>query len=684
MRFASSLARLGALFFLLGSFACSSTIDGEGDGKTPPGFDVAVGAEVTLTFKQGICDRPPSSAQTPGEGCLPDRPQTLGNVVLGSGSSFTLIDSKLERGEIVVRLRANAVGDSQLVLEHTSFFGEPKRDTFVLRAREITDVEEDVSCQFPEAPTRRYPVPPDSNIMVKLTAMADATPLLSGALELVVDPGGLSLLDAAGSDGRRVRMPTRPGTYTWKVLGSRSRPITFDVYDPSTVGIDLAATDAGFTVRPSVNGVPTCRYDGAARVAVDVVDGPCRILVGDFEVEGTLPVSLQQGGATLELAGAGSCTIAGSMKNGSADRVTLVAAKSLPPIEPKRGDAIGPTQLEIGGTLAPRGQCSRVSSVGNGNCEAINAAGYVLPDGDCFSDWEWKLEHHDGSGSAKDRIDNAAVGVGLLSELRLSIEFSILTIGVASYSPNNLGFGPSPPPGLELSRLGCEGSKFESLGLRATTPGTHALGLTADNAVGPRVYDVPARVVERVSYIDEAPTSNTSVTTTSWFVGSEIVVAPTYTDGSGAPLRGVAPLHVTGTDVAAEATIRNGRLFTGTRANAITLASTAAPQTQVLQVVDASTIGGVDGLAPKPFGLGEQCVEPFPTSNGQPIRGTPPERARVAFSTDSCAIGGGPAWHTAAQAKKLCLVSDGAGATDVRVSWGPSAAATGTWRCTVP
>ncbi|MDF2692496.1 MAG: hypothetical protein K0S65_879 [Labilithrix sp.] len=679
------LAALGALAFV---GACSSTVEGSGDGNPIPGFDIAVGAEVTLTFRHGICDRETTTnTSASSEGCLAERPGSLKNVSLASSGAFTVLESKLERsGDIVVRLRAQKTGDSALVVEHTSFFGKAMREEFALRSREISDVQETVGCQWPDAPSRRYPVTPASNLIVKLTAMSEATPLLSGALELIVDRGGVDLLDEPGREGRRVRTPSSPGTYTWKVVGTHARPITFEVYDVATVGLDLTSTATGVTVRPAANGAPVCIYEGEARASLNVVEGSCRILIGDFEVEGALPVALKHGGATLEIVGSG-CTVEGSMKTGSVDRVVVPPLDNRPPFVPATGEPIGLGLLEKGGTLEPPGTtCGRVSKVGNGKCEAINAAGYVLPDGDCFSDWEWKLQHLDGTGSANATFERGPVGVGLLTELHVSVEFSILGLGLATYSPNSLGFGAVPPPGLELQRLGCNGSKYEALGIRANSAGVHPLGMVADNAPGPRVYDVEARAVATVSYLKDStdPLVGT-VARSKFFVGSRVPLALKYTDSANTELRGVSPLRITGSDANAEAKLAPGSdIFTGTKPNVITLASAAAPQTQVLDVVDATAITEIGGLGPQDARsiFDEQCVEPFPQASGQRIRGTSPERARVAFTGDGCAVGGGAPWAAAPIPSKLCLLAGGPPATDVRVSWGPTA--TATWSCAKP
>lgn len=661
--------------------ACSSTIDGEGEVDRTHKFDIAVGAEVTLTFQRGACDSEAKSTQLSTNGCLTESPNALKGVSLGTNGTFTVLESKLERSnEIVVKVRAERAGDAVLYIDHKSFIGKDVREKYLLRSHTITDVDAQIICQWPDPPSRHYPVTQNAAFTVKLTAMDEATPLLSGALELIADRGGVELLDEPRQDGRRVRAPAAFGTYTWKVVGTKARPVTFDVYDPANVAVDVATSDQGVTVRPAINGVPACLYEGNARANVSVVQGACSLLLGDFEVEGALPVSFSNGGATLALAGNGSCTVEGSMKTGSTDRVTLDVKNVPKPIDPKSGQAIGSEMVEIGGKLNPIGECKRVTKVGNGKCEAINAAGFVLPDGDCFSDWDWLLEHYDGPGGAQGPIFKKPVGVGLVSDLHVSVEFTVLLVGVSTLSPNNLGFGAVPPPGLELTRNGCSGTKYESLGIRAKEPGLHKLGLVADNAPGPRVYDIDARTITSMTYLKEATDTRAvgTATTSKFFIGNSVALQPKYMGGA-VLLGGIAPVKITGSDGAALATVSTD-IFTGTKPSSITLASTVVPQTHVLDVVDASAITEIGGVGPQettPRGV-ERCIEPLPKAAGQRIHGTAPVRGRIAFAGDACAAGGIVPWTTVVEQGKVCLIADGPAKSDVRVTWG---SASGVWAC---
>ena len=62
--------------------------------------------------------------------------------------------------------------------------------------------------------------------------------------------------------------------------------------------------------------------DGPGARLLHRVGSALRLGVGQFEVDGDLPIAFDRGGATLAVAGAGSCTIEASI-GGSSDRASL-------------------------------------------------------------------------------------------------------------------------------------------------------------------------------------------------------------------------------------------------------------------------------------------------------------------------------------------------------------------------
>src|SRR5262249_12010930 len=145
------------------------------------------------------------------------------------------------------------------------------------------------------------------------------------------------------------------------------------------------------TLRPAINGVTTCIYDGTARVALRTEGPSCRLALGDFEIDGDLPVSLRKGGATVDvISTGGACALNANVKSGGMgpDRATFELTPPPADNDGRAGDSIGVAAIERGGALTKLDACTRVKSISNGKCEAINAAGYAIPDGDCFTDFE--------------------------------------------------------------------------------------------------------------------------------------------------------------------------------------------------------------------------------------------------------------------------------------------------------
>lgn len=667
--------------------ACSSTVVGEGDGTQVRTFDIAVGATATLVLGDPRCvNNPP-----PAYGCLSGR--LLESVqkaeILGDGS-LTVVRSRIDdvRRRILVDVKANGPGAGTLRVDYTDRLDGAKHDELLVRALPITHVDEKVGCQFerglPES--TRYPVSRGSRVVVGLTAMNEERPLLSGSLDLVVDRGGLDpVVVVDGDEGTVVRTvePGQQGAFTWKLAGSRTKELTFDVYDPETVGVLVTPGEHAVSVRPAVNGVPTCFYGGNGRAMTRVSDGACKLIVGDFEVDGDLPVSLARGGETFAVEGAGRCTIESRIASGPPGS-TSVDGRPMPVTEkPTTGDAVGTQPIERGGTLAKRDACVRVTKISNGKCEAINAGGYfVLPDGDCIIDFDWFADPYED-----DKANTNPVGVGLLAELRVGLKlklFGLLTL--KPLVPNALRVGTTA---LAVESLGCNNSSsYEALAIRPPSAGHHGVRFTADNAPEPLDYDVEARQVGRISYLREKLDTREALGTTSsyHFLRSELDLKLAYFDSGGAPLRGVGPVRVSTTDAAANVVLRSdaAEVFTGTAPNRVTLASPAAPKAHVLEVVDTSavaTVGGID--SPKAGSSGTVCVEPFAqAASGQRIYGKSPIRPRLSFAGgDACGMVGGVLADTTIDIGRgeICATpAVSKPATEVRIAWG---SATTTWSC---
>jgi hypothetical protein len=679
LRFASVAALVSFASF---SVACSSTVGGESDQPIPKTWDIAVGATVTLHVTGiGRCNDPGPSEYV----CLDARSVArISKAEIVGGSGLTVVRTRSERlreDEMLVDVRADKGGGGTLKITFEDRIDGAKTNEFPVRALDVTHVDEKIGCQFQfDAGAHRYPISRGSTVRLDLEAKHNDIGLLSGAMPLVADDGGLpptDTLDAEGVLVTRNVVPQATGTFTWKLAGARSNTVVLDVYDPETVGISVSSPkESEVTVRASVNGEPTCFYGGTHRAMTKISAGACKLVVGDFEVEGDLPVSLARGGETFLVEGSGQCTVEARIASGPAGSTTVTGKTSALAAVPNGGDVLGTTPIEKGGTLKNRATCLRATKISNGKCEAIDAGGYVVaPDGDCIIDFDWFADPYEG-----DAPNTHPVGVGLLTELRIGLKLKLFgLVTLKPLVPNALRWDATP---LEVQSLGCDNaiSNYEALAIRPSAEGHQNLHFNADNADEALDYDVQAKTIGGIRFLDgEIDIQNG---TSYHFLRSEVDVKVSYTDSAGRPLRGIGPVRISSTDPAANAKYTS-EIFTGTSPNRITLASPAAPMTHVIEAVDASAVGSVGGIAPKVRGRDVVCVEPFAqTAAGQRIHGTSPTRPRLSVTGgDACGIVGGFAAGVAVSTGRgeLCAATV-AGRPDaaIVIHWG---GATTTWPC---
>lgn len=627
-------------------------------------ISVAVGAEVTLLLTSYGCD------STLVNGCLSAQPYKLDGVSLGETGAFELRESTLDNGTLQVTVRALAAGDSILVVDHQDFSDRPAHDRIRLRAAEITHVAPRVFCDDNQPGASLYPITAGSQFSVELTAMAGDTPLASGDLELIDDAAGFQVLDAPGGS-RQVLAPTKPGGYTWDLIGSAG--LDFAVYNPTDLQLRLSEDEGGVRVEGVISDVPVCHHEGAARATVEVTQGSCFPLVEEYEIEGKLPVDMAQGAFVLALSGKDTCQVSASLDGGKATSLTL-AVDALPePPQAGTGTPLTATPLSVGGIPEKRDSCPLITNLTNGTCEIIDAFGYILPDADCLLDWDWVKELYSIDGDDETLVPIGKVGQGLWVELRLGIRYEFLTLDFGTYSTNNLTYSSDPASGIDITSTGCIESDRQVLALRPQAPGNFTLHLDADNVYEKSSFVLPAAPIQSVLYetdaVDLKPIAGG--TQAFWFVGAETPVKVRYFGTGGMLLYGVAPLHVSSEAPGTDAAMQGTRIAMGTQPTIVRLESEAVPEAHLLNVVDASAIAGVGGVKPAVFGTGTtECLEAYPTeAGGARIHGQSPTRPRVTI--------GGTAVVVDIQQfapSGLCLRGYQAGSSDIGVSWGGGSA----------
>jgi hypothetical protein len=664
--------------------ACSSTVEGQSDAPKIKTWDIAVGATVTLHVgDDGRC----SIDQGPSPYVCPEA-RSIARItkaeIIGGDGALTVVRTRSERfreDEMLVDVRADHPGGASLKITFEDRVSGTKTAEFPVRALPITHVDEKVGCQFQfDASAHRYPISKESKVGLALEAKHNEVVLLSGALNLVADGGGLPPTDVVDSEGELVSRsidPDRTGTFTWKLAGERPNTVVLDVYDPENVGVTVSSPEAHqVSVRSSVNGAPTCFYGGTHRAMTRISGGACKLIVGEYEADGDLPVSLARGGETFLVEGSGQCTVEARIASGPAGSTTL-EGKVPELVKVPSGDVLGTTPIEKGGTMKNREACLRVTKISNGKCEAINAGGYfVIPDGDCIVDFDWFADPYEG-----DTPNTHPVGVGLLTELRIGLRLQLFgLVTLKPLVPNALKWDSTP---LEVRSLGCDNvlSNYEALAIRPAAEGHHSLHFNADNSPEPLDYDVHAKTIGSIRYVDGDIDVRNG--TSYHFLRSEVDLKVAYLDSGGGPLRGIAPVRMSSSDPAANAVYANLDVFTGTAPNRITLASPAAPMTHAIEAVDVTAVTTIANLTPKPGPQDVVCVEPYPqVASGQRIHGRSPTRPRISVSGgDACGIVGGFVSFASISTGKneLCAAAvAGRPSAAITINWG---SATTTWPC---
>jgi hypothetical protein len=655
--------------------ACSSGSDPsdpeEGEESELQVISVAVGAEVTLELGDYLCNRGLDRA------CLGGRPTFLRDVSLTGSGPFELVGSELTENQarhdaIMVTVRALEPGETTLVVEFDSRRDGSLRTEFVLRALEVTHVDAHVRCQSEVADRESYPVTTGSDFIVVMTAMADETPLAHGTLPLMRGADAFAFHGVSLASEHAVTAPDEPGRYPWSFIGEQSTKMDFVVYDPADLVLRITREEeSGVTVGRVVDDEPICVHQGEVRAYISVGEGSCLPAVNGFEFPDGIPVDLGEGDARIELTGRGECTVSAEMDGvGAFDLKLRVDNPPAAPEVPEHGDPIGVEALEVGGRLDRRESCIRVTNLTDGTCEIINVNGLLVPEPDCLMEWDWEIEHHDGTGSdSTGQIEDEPVGVGLFTELQIGIRYKLLIVPFMSYPPNSLVHVITPDSGLVLDSLGCVRASYEVLSVRAEEAGEYELSFTADNAYDAGEFAVSVLDIDSIRFTedDDEVLRVPEGTRVAYFVGSEIRTAQTYLDASGTPLRGVAPTTIASDSDDAEASIQGPRLFTGTRPHLITVSSEATPLIQLIDVVDETAIAGIGGFSPEEGRPGEEiCITPHPTGeNGTRIHGQSPVRPQVTLVGDALVV----------QTRflvpgELCLVGFATGETTVGLGWG--------------
>lgn len=647
------------------SAACFFELDRERQ-EEPAALVLAVGARVTLHLDRcGL-----------SEGrrvCTDLDPREITSVTVDD-EAFEVGPLQIDDWQTEVSLRATRPGQARLTIGDAT--GRQTEQIWV-RAAEVTHAELEVGCEGHVQDRSAVAVRAETRLGFRVQAMAGATPLLSGDLELVEAEG--FALTPPGDGPRYATAPAQTGSYQWSWAGDRG--MSFTVYQAEELEPTLAGQvgeDGAtvVTVGRTVGGVEVCAHGRDERVTIQVTSGPCLPATSYAQVVGPMPVNLgnQPWSFTLATTVTGVCSVEVRLDAGRA----VTATFSVQPAEAEAavtGRLIGEQGAEIADAPPSIGSCT--GSLSDGDCDGEVDYVPVPVDGDCYINSNWSFDHRDGTGGSDDAIgENDYIGVGLRTELRMLIVADALALFPLTIGPpQNLQYAISPDGALELASLGCserERHQVFSLVARESSPfwRSHSLELEADNLDDTAELSFRARAVETAVFntadLDGWGGPVASAADVDFFTGSHAGIHVEYR-GGGARLRGTAPVLVTSDSPTAA--LSSSIVYTGdTPGTTITLTSPVAPaatgaqRIRVRAVADIGDIGGFEFNVKTAQGE-QHCADVYPrVSTIGRIYGKRP-LPRLSLSGTAYVMGEG-------RPGEFCLAAFAAGASQVTLSWG--------------
>jgi hypothetical protein len=649
--------------------------------REPPVINIAVGADVALELTYPSCN------SGPAEACLYEVMHEVEDVVIEGEEVAELVDySVVDAWTVRVDVRARAVGEATLAVVYSDVFDDRYQDRFVLRVSDIDRVEVEIYCDGDLDDAGPFPVLAGSPFHFRTSAWAGESQLATGLMELVSDFGDFEVLDELEEpdDLRSVVAPDQAGVYTWELLGDDSVSPELVIFDDSALDLEIApaedASEEGLvvTVGRLYEGAPVCAYEGESLIHVEVTSGECRPVVNGVEILGRFPIILGEDGLSLPFAGHDTCVIEATLEGGDAFEATVVVDAGPPEPAPGSGERLGPTPVESDLEVPQHDDCERVVNLTNGTCEITDAAGIILPDVDCLLDWEWEMHHYDPLSG--DELEGGVVGVGLLTELHLTINYELLFFDVESHPPTDLTVTSTPGEDVTLDGTGCI-DEWAVLAVTTRQARDYDLSFGAGNVYDPGRFTLRAREVAEVRFSTSSQEAarDDPESLARFFVGSSASIYTAYADSAGAALGGQARFLASCDDASGGATIQGATVDTGTTPQIITVASEIAPQTLEIRVVGGEAIGEIGGLEPQTFSIGEnQCLAPVPlTTAGTAIHGVSPVRPVLQMTGDDALVVDADPFPPPPSGE-ICFARRAAGTVVLEVAWG---AATGqsTW-----
>ncbi len=643
--------------------------DASDEPAQPRRFDLAVGADVTLTLDGLSC-----TGTSPSHGCLSESPRSEVEVTIHGPDGFVLAGTESDGFDVEVRLRAAAHGHATMRVRYDGPFGDEYVDSFELYAYEVTRVELQPPCRGEPEPGAPLLVSAGAEFSLEADAFADDRPLLTGTLSLLQDAGGFTQ-----GPGALLTAPATAGVHLLQPIGRDSEPLRLEVFTPAEVelalslGRDFDDDDVVDTVRvsPAVRGTPACVQQGSLRAELRVEQGACAVAIGGFAIDGDVPLDVGEADVDVPVRGFGTCEVVAATAGGQPQSITFEPERDFGGGDPWEQERLQTAPTELEPPTQSRQGCSQVRDLGHGGCHILDAAGIPLPSIDCLQDWDWKFERRDDDYGAA-TIPTHVVGAGLQSELRAEIEYRVLLLDWGRYPPADLRVEPSVAQGLVAYADECDQDDRAVVVVEHELAGDYSLEFAASNMSGSGHVSMAVHDVALARFTTDAAevASAGDVTRAHVFTGVQTDFAVGYEDADGVALGGWGPVLVRTSDVDARAAVdpERRRVHTGSTPNVIRFESPVAPSVYELDVVDATAVASVDGLIEPTLSPGEsECIDLVPrAADGLAIHGRSSEPPRIELDAPGLVLDRQASWPD----DRLCLRAVEPGSNVLSLQWG--------------
>ncbi|MFT3927650.1 MAG: hypothetical protein QM778_34285 [Myxococcales bacterium] len=531
--------------------------------------------------------------------------------------TFVVESTRDESGTSFIALRAQSPGQGTLHVRYRDIRGKEREVEAPLLALDPASVNVQVEC---ETPVASIPVgaPTPNNVPALAAGSAfRVTASARTADQQYVSTGDLELVDFTPFEVRsqvdnstQLTAPEEPGQYTWHTRTGEA--VQVRVYGPLEQQLVLTPPESGRMLPhlvPTLGDQPACTPVGPVVVALEVLSGACQVGVGEVVSSQPLPLMLGPEGLDFEVYGEGECEIGARLGDpATGSRTSARMTKTAPRLTQHEGSPLGlaPVSINVFEPL-PTAKCDK--GITNGKCEVVGWGPFVVPDADCITDADWRIQPYDSQGPID---DHEFVG----TQLTFSVELGVVvgpgkllgtdTNGVTQghrapmdvtwkYDEQLFGLLSSPDDlHVEIGACVAPAGETRVAQVRIDSVGPQQIEFEASNLNDEGEFDFAARKVDRCPV--HAKIDDEDVAGPSWkaFAGSSATLSARCERNDGLKLRGDAPLVVTSDRDGTGGTVtNNGGIYLGASRSSHLVAPTVGAGEQRIEVVGPEEVNAI-------------------------------------------------------------------------------------------